>query len=192
MTGAQDQESGWPPPREGPPDSRPGFLPPVPLQKPGSDVAGRPDAVRSPSPGWGLARLTTAAILLVSAFLPWAKVTVRMEGFGQGLDRELAVEAGVNADATGQVVPVLAVVAIIMIVWGLLARVPRIGTLAAVPGLLALLSCLIFLLRLDRVGEGTGLSRALPNGLDVTAEYGLYLSLASSLLLAALCLNRRA
>ncbi|SEG60557.1 hypothetical protein SAMN04489712_107139 [Thermomonospora echinospora] len=148
--------------------------------------------MRPPSPGWGLARLATAAVLLVSAFLPWARASVRLEGFGQVLARELAAEAGVNVDGTGQVIPVFAVVAIVMIVWGLLARDSRIGALAAVPGLLALFSCLIFLLRLDRFREEAGAGRLMLGGLEVTAGYGWYLSVASSLLLIGLSLARRA
>jgi hypothetical protein len=192
MTGAQGQEDGRPPHGDEPADSRPGFLPPVSPQEPDPDAGGRSGPARPPSPGWALARLVTAAVLLVSAFLPWAKAAVRLEGFGRVIGRDLAAEAGVNADGTGQVVPVFAAVAIVMIVWGLLTRDSRIGALAAVPGALALLSCLLFLLRLDRFREEAGLGRFPLGVLEVTTGYGWYLSVASALLLIGLCLARRA
>ncbi|ACY98781.1 MULTISPECIES: hypothetical protein [Thermomonospora] len=193
MMGDQGQQEGWTPPGEDRPASspRPGFLPPAPPPDPGAAPAEPPAAARSPSAGWGLARLLTATALLVSAFLPWAKAGVRLEGFGQVLHRELATEAGVNVDGTGQLVPVFAVAAIVMIGWSLLKGDLRIGALAAVPGALALISCLVFLLRLDRFREEIGVGRMFLGGLEVSAGYGWYLSVASSLLLIGLALARR-
>ncbi|MBA9006896.1 hypothetical protein [Thermomonospora cellulosilytica] len=195
MPGDHGQDGGRRP--QGEPRPRPDFLPPEPpepvepvepVEAPG---AAAPRTRASAAPAWAAARLLTAVILLVSPFLPWARMRIRLEGFGAALDHDLVSVEGVNLDGTGQVVPVLAVVAIVMLGWGLWAADPRIGALAAVPAALSLLACLIFVLRLERIRTEYGLTRRWSAGLELTADYGWYLSLAAALLLTGLALARR-
>ncbi|HEX2315172.1 MAG TPA: hypothetical protein VHJ17_15625 [Thermomonospora sp.] len=167
-----------------PPADRPAFLPPAAPDTPPPPAAPPPRAPARTGSAWGLAGLLTAAVLLVSPFLPWAVAGVRLPGLGRAGD--LVAEAGVNVDGTGQVVPVLALVATVMLVWGLLAADPRIFALAAVPALLALLSCGLFLLRLDRLRRELSGAGPVAGPLEVSAGYGWYLAVAASLLLAGL------
>ncbi|WP_119729469.1 hypothetical protein [Thermomonospora amylolytica] len=208
MTGDHGQDGDRRPP-DGP-RPRPDFLPPVPPPEPAAPDepiepvgpvepvepaaavgAPAPRARASAAPAWAAARLLTAVVLLVSPFLPWARMRIRLEGFGATLDDDLVSVAGVNLDGTAQVVPVLAVIAIVMLGWGLLAADHRIGALAAVPAGLSLLACLIFVLRMERIRTEYGPPRRWPVGLELTADYGWYLSLAAALLLVGLALARR-
>jgi hypothetical protein len=84
---------------------------------------------------------------------------------------------------------VLAVVAIVMAFWNLVARDPRIGALAAVPAILSLVTCAIFVLRLKHVADDmpqTGLNLTY----QVSLRYGWFLAVAMSLLLTAFSLVR--
>lgn len=153
-----------------------------------------PSAARSRlfvAPAWTAARLLTASALLVSPFLPWARMRVRMRAFGVTLDNEPISVAGVNLDGTAQVVPVLAVIAIVMLGWGTLAADHRIGALAAVPAGLSLLACLLFVLRMERVRSVYDPPPHWPVDLEVALDYGWYLSLVAALLLIGLALARR-
>jgi hypothetical protein len=167
------------PPEGGPPD-------PVPAEP------GPPPAPPAPGPrraGWDLAVIAVSAVLVVSAFLPWAHAQTVLDLFGRSLVRDQGSVAGIDADNLVLAVPVLAVVAIVMAFWNLVARDPRIGALAAVPAILSLVTCGIFVLRLGDVPN------RLPDyGLDLTYQvslrYGWFLAVAMSLLLAVFSLVR--
>jgi hypothetical protein len=183
--------------QHGPRAPRPGFLPPAqasdPATTPGPEPVAGPERAAGPEPAfpgnrWALAALLPAAVLLVAPFLPWIQATLELEGLGHTLTQELGAKAGVNTDGTGQLIPVLAALALGMIGWGLLARNPRISALAAVPGLLAVLSCAIFILRLGRFRTEMGEERLLFGAMQVSAAYGWYLALAAGLLLVGLSL----
>ncbi|WP_433238502.1 hypothetical protein [Actinomadura nitritigenes] len=171
---------------------RPSFLPPE---------GAPPDAVPAepgpppepPAPprraGWDLAVIAASAVLVVSAFLPWAHAQTVLDLFGRSLVRDQGSVAGIDADNLVLAVPVLAVVAIVMAFWNLVARDPRIGALAAVPAVLSLATCGIFVLRLGGVPD------RMPNyGLNLTYQvslrYGWFLAVAMSLLLAVFSLVR--
>ncbi|WP_338741840.1 hypothetical protein [Actinomadura luteofluorescens] len=175
--------------------SRPSFLPPVdgyPPQ-PGDPAEAAPAApVPSPRRGgaaWVLALIASASALLVSAFLPWARAEVVVDLFGRSLSRDLGSVAGIDADDIVLAVPVLAVIAIALAAWDLIGRDARIGALAAVPGMLALLVCGIFVLRLGHVRDDlpqTGLDL----GYQITVRFGWYLSVIASLLVVGFSLAR--
>ena len=172
--------------------------------------AAEPPAPRprpSPAPAWTAARLLTALALLVSPFLPWARMRPRVHVFGMTVSTDPVSAAGVNLDGTAQVVPVLAVVAIVMLGWGALAAEHRIGMLAAVPAGLSLLACLLFLLRAERIHTGYGSTYGSPFSwppgsesataprlgaeLELALDYGWFLCLVAALLLTGLALTRR-
>ncbi|MEV5825358.1 hypothetical protein AB0L25_07275 [Spirillospora sp. NPDC052242] len=177
--------------------ARPQFLPP----DDGLPPPGPEDAVPEPQPepapdeprrgglGWSIALITAAAALLVSAFLPWARASVVVDLFGSAISREVATAAGIDADDVVLSVPVFAVVAIVMACWDLLARDTRITGLAAVPGVLSLLACLLFLLRLDDARDDlpTG---GLDVGYEISVLYGWYVAVAAALLVTGFSLAR--
>ncbi|CNG44898.1 Uncharacterised protein [Mycobacterium tuberculosis] len=174
--------------------SRPSFLPPVdgyppPAGEPAATAPQPPAAPARRGAPWILAMLAAAAVLLVSAFLPWAHAEVVAELFGRTLSRDLGSVAGIDADDMVLAVPVLAVVAIALACWDLIGRDARIGGLAAVPGALALLVCGIFILRLGDVRDdlpdaGLGL------GYQITVRYGWYLAVVASLFVIGFSLAR--
>ncbi|MEV3920370.1 hypothetical protein [Actinomadura coerulea] len=175
--------------------SRPSFLPPVDGYPPQHD--GPAEAVPSPpaaaprpgGAGWVLALIASASVLLVSAFLPWARAEVVVDLFGRSLSRDLGSVAGIDADDIVLAVPVLAVVAIALAAWDLIGRDARIGALAAVPGVLALLVCGIFVLRLGHVRDDlprTGLDL----GYQITVRFGWYLAVVAALLVVGFSLAR--
>ncbi|MBE1534991.1 hypothetical protein [Actinomadura algeriensis] len=176
--------------------SRPQFLPPddgPPPPAPG-DAAPPPSVPEPPAPprggvGWSLSLIASAAALLVSAFLPWARASVVVDLFGSAITREVATAAGIDADDVILSVPVFAVVAIVMASWDLLARDSRITALAAVPGVLSLLACLLFLLRLGDARDDlpTG---GLDVGYEISVQYGWYVAVAASLLVTGFSLAR--
>ncbi|MBW8483536.1 hypothetical protein [Actinomadura parmotrematis] len=148
-----------------------------------------------PPPGgasaWALATVAAAAALLVSAFLPWAHATFGVSIFGQVLPERTVTAAGIEADGTVLVVPVLAVTAIVLAVWGLLGRDRWIALLTAVPGALALVACLVFLVRLERGAEEmAGRDEVFGAQTEVALDYGWYLAVAASLLVLGLGLAR--
>ncbi|MEV4007158.1 hypothetical protein [Actinomadura sp. NPDC049753] len=175
--------------------SRPSFLPPVDGYPPQHD--GQAGTVPSPpaaSPrtggaAWVLALIAAASLLLVSAFLPWARAEVVVDLFGRSLSRDLGSVAGIDADDIVLAVPVLAVIAIALAAWDLIGRDARIGALAAVPGMLALLVCGIFVLRLGHVRDDlprTGLDL----GYQITVRFGWYLAVVAALLVVGFSLAR--
>ena len=100
----------------------------------------------------------------------------------------------IDADNLVVAVPVLAMTAIVLAFWDLIERDSRIGGLAAVPAVLALLTCGVFVLRLSDVRDNIP-GNALPeDGLDVgyeiSVQYGWYLAVAASLLLIGVSLAR--
>ncbi|MCP9954623.1 hypothetical protein [Actinomadura madurae] len=177
--------------------SRPTFLPPVdgyppPPEAPatstgdGAAPAGYPPRRGTP---WILAMIVAASALLVAAFLPWARAQVVVDLFGRTLSRDIGSLAGIDADGTVLAVPVLAVVSIALAAWDLIGRDARIGALAAVPGMLALLVCGLFVLRLDDVRDNlpdTGLDL----GYQITVRFGWYLAVIASLLVVGFSLAR--
>ncbi|WP_168221006.1 hypothetical protein [Actinomadura sp. WMMA1423] len=174
---------------------RPSFLPPVDGYPPThDDQAETVPAVPGPYPrrggaAWIAALITAASGLLVSAFLPWARAEVVVDLFGRSLSRDLGSIAGIDADDIVLAVPVLAVIAIALAAWDLIGRDARIGGLAAVPGMLALLVCGIFVLRLGDVRDDlpqTGLDL----GYQITVRFGWYLAVITSLLVVGFSLAR--
>ncbi|GAA4369180.1 hypothetical protein GCM10023088_19040 [Actinomadura verrucosospora] len=175
--------------------SRPSFLPPVdgyPPQHDGqAETVPSPPAASSRTGGaaWVLALIAAASLLLVSAFLPWARAEVVVDLFGRSLSRDLGSVAGIDADDIVLAVPVLAVIAIALAAWDLIGRDARIGALAAVPGMLALLVCGIFVLRLGHVRDDlprTGLDL----GYQITVRFGWYLAVVAALLVVGFSLAR--
>jgi hypothetical protein len=172
---------------------RPSFLPPEgdpPDAMPAEPVLPPAPAAAGPRrAGWDFAVIAAAAVLVVSAFLPWAHAQTVLDLFGRSLVRDQGSVAGIDADTIVLAVPVLAVVAIVMAFWNLVARDPRIGALAAVPAILSLVTCGIFVLRLGDVPD-----RMPDYGLDLTYQvslrYGWFLAVAMSLLLAVFSLVR--
>ncbi|MWA04403.1 hypothetical protein F8568_029310 [Actinomadura sp. LD22] len=167
------------PPEGGPPDTVPAAYGPPPA----------PPAADPRRTGWDFAVIAASALLVVSAFLPWAHAQTVIDLFGRSLVRDQGSVAGIDADNLVLAVPVLAVVAIVMAFWNLVARDPRIGALAAVPAILSLVTCGIFVLRLGHVPD------RLPDyGLNLTYQvslrYGWFLAVAMSLLLAVFSLVR--
>ncbi|WP_067461798.1 hypothetical protein [Actinomadura macra] len=181
--------------------SRPTFLPPddgYPPQDPpaGDLVGGSPPAAFGGRRGivWDLAMIILASVLLVAAFLPWARAQMVVDLLGRPLSRDLGSVAGIDADDLVVAVPVLAVLAIVLAFWDLVARDPRIGGLATVPAVLALLTCGVFVLRLSDVRDdlpGDGLPEdGLDVGYEISVRYGWYLAVAACLLLIGVSLAR--
>ncbi|NDU72928.1 hypothetical protein GWI34_09825 [Actinomadura sp. DSM 109109] len=175
--------------------SRPSFLPPVDGYPPQpADPAGTVPAAPGPVPrrggtAWVLALIAAASALLVSAFLPWARAEVVVDLFGRSLSRDLGSIAGIDADDIVLAVPVLAVIAIALAAWDLIGRDARIGALAAVPGILALLVCGIFVLRLGDVRDDLPAS-GLDLGYEITIRFGWYLAVITSLFVVGFSLAR--
>ncbi|GAA4229490.1 hypothetical protein GCM10022254_22090 [Actinomadura meridiana] len=172
--------------------ARPSFLPPVDgYPTPGEEAAH--DAVAAPPPrrgvAWIVAMGVAAAVMLVSAFLPWARAQVVVDLFGQPIGRDIGSLAGIDADDLVLAVPVLAVVAIALAFGDLVGRDARIGGLAAIPGTLALLVYGLFVLRLGDVRDNiprTGLDV----GYQITVRYGWYVGVIASLLVIGFSLAR--
>ncbi|HEY8479552.1 MAG TPA: hypothetical protein VIL71_06945, partial [Spirillospora sp.] len=186
MTGDQGSGSG----RE---KLRPSFLPPVDGYPPPPEETRDPvpaaDGERRGGAVWTLATILSGAMLLVSAFLPWARVQVIVELFGRSLGRDLGSLAGIDADGLVLAVPVLATVAIGLAFWDLVAREARAGPLAAVPGMLALFVCGVFVVRLDDVRDNLP-QTGLDFGYQISVRYGWYLAVVTSLLVAGFSLVR--
>ncbi|GLW62835.1 hypothetical protein Arub01_10790 [Actinomadura rubrobrunea] len=188
--------------RSGPEPGRPAFLPPlgghprlgealVPPAQPLVPSAA-PRASGAPpwaGPLWNAGVLVAAAVLLVSAFLPWVRARVLLSAFGQTLTRDLGTATGLDADGMAAAIPVLALAAFGMAFWGLIVDDPRVSSLTAVPGGMALVTSGVFLLRLDQtrdrlVGPDT------TYGYEITPAYGWYMAVASSLLVLGFGLAR--
>ncbi|MGP4027763.1 hypothetical protein [Actinomadura sp. 3N407] len=174
--------------------SRPSFLPPVDGYPPPPDGAWEPaSGATSAEPrrgaAWSLATITAGAVLLVSAFLPWAHAQIVIELFGRPIGRDLGSLAGIDADTMVVAVPVLAVVAIALAFWDLIGRDARIGALAAIPGTLALLVCGIFVLRLSDVSDNLP-QTGLDFGYQITVRYGWYMAVITALLVVGFSLAR--
>ncbi|TDC92725.1 hypothetical protein [Actinomadura sp. 7K507] len=187
MTGDLDSGAG----RE---RSRPSFLPPVDGYPPPQEAAWRPppgESAGQPRRGapWIVATITAAAVLLVSAFLPWAHAQMVIQLFGRPIARDLGSLAGIDADTMIVAVPVLAVVAIALAFWDLIGRDARIGGLAAIPGTLALLVCGIFVLRLGDVRDNLP-QTGLDFGYQITVRYGWYVAVIMSVLVVGFSLAR--
>ncbi|RAY12063.1 hypothetical protein DPM19_27360 [Actinomadura craniellae] len=123
------------------------------------------------------AMVAAAGVLLVSGFLPWirAEVMFRLYSYSR---------AGVEADGTGQLIPVIALLVIALAIWGLAVSDPRICLYAAAPAGLGPVCCGIFLLRLN--GLRDGLSAGSSYGFELSLGYGWWTSLATSLLVVGL------
>ncbi|TDB96528.1 hypothetical protein [Actinomadura sp. 7K534] len=176
--------------------SRPSFLPPVDGYPPPPEGMWEPaPAPAAPASGsrrgtaWIVATIAAAAVLLVSAFLPWAHAQIIVELFGRPIGRDLGSLAGIDADTLVVAVPVLAVAAIALAAWDLIGRDARIGSLAAIPGMLALLVCGIFVVRLGDVRDNLP-QTGLDFGYQISIRYGWYLAVLTSLLVAGFSLAR--
>lgn len=181
MTGDQGSEGG----RERP---RPSFLPPVdgyppPLEEETWEPVPAAPAERRGGGVWTFATIASGAALLVSAFLPWAHVQIIVELFGHPIGRDLGSLAGIDADGLVLAVPVLATAAVGLAFWDLVAREARVGPLAAIPGMLALFVCGVFVVRLDDVRDNLP-ETGLDFGYQISIRYGWYLAVVSSLLVA--------
>lgn len=186
MTGDLGSEGG----RERP---RPSFLPPVdgypPNPEPAWEPAPEAPAARRHGTAWTLATIAAAAVLLVSAFLPWAHAQIIVQLFGRPIGRDLGTLAGIDADDMVLAVPVLAVIAIALAFWDLVGRDARIGPLAAIPGMLSLLVCGIFVVRLGDVRDNLP-QTGLDFGYQISVRYGWYTAVIMSLLVTAFSLAR--
>lgn len=176
--------------------SRPSFLPPVDGYPPPPESTAEPAPAPVPAPAagrrgtaWTAATIASAAVLLVSAFLPWAHAQILVELFGQPIGRDLGSLAGIDADTMVVAVPVLAVAAIALAAWDLIGRDARIGSLAAIPGMLALLVCGIFVVRLGDVRDNLP-QTGLDFGYQISLRYGWYAAVVASLLVAGSSLAR--
>ncbi|MFB4315427.1 hypothetical protein [Actinomadura sp. 21ATH] len=193
--GARPAGGGWTAPGagteayEGRPGARPGFLPPAEERPYGHPAWGPPPEPAGQGNVWNIAVVLSAVLLLVSAFLPWAEARIAVDVFGRTLSRELGTVIGIEADGMVAAVPVLALAAAGMALWGLVGRDDRISALAAVPGALSLLVCVLFVLRLGDVKERLA-AENLAVGYEVAVVTGWYLAVAMSLLIAGFALAR--
>ncbi|MFC6881142.1 MULTISPECIES: hypothetical protein [Actinomadura] len=174
------------PPIDGYPPPEPAYEPSEPPEAPAP--YGEPPPAR-PGRAWDLASIAAAAVLLVSAFLPWAQARMVVDLFDRPVGRDLGTVAGIEADDLVIAVPVLALIAIGLAFWDLAARDPRISALGAVPGLLSLLACGLFLFRLDGVRDDLP-STGLGVGYEIGVRYGWYVAVATSLLVIGFSLAR--
>ncbi|MEV4259257.1 hypothetical protein AB0J52_39375, partial [Spirillospora sp. NPDC049652] len=140
---------------------------------------------------WSVLTVLAAVAMLVAAFLPWARLEIFIDLLGASVTNDLGAVAGIEADGTVVVVPVLALAAIVVALWGAVGRDARIASLAALPGGLVLVDCLVFALRLRRAGDRFGSEGALGSShTSVSLDYGWYLCAAASLLVVGLSLAR--
>ncbi|XVQ13426.1 hypothetical protein ACQP1W_13080 [Spirillospora sp. CA-255316] len=172
-------------------EPRPAFLPPVDGHPPQPYPAYPPPPYDPAAQGavWNIAVILAGSLLLISAFLPWAEARIVVDIFGRTLTRELGSVAGIEADTVVVAVPVLATVAIAMAFWGLIGRDVRVSALGAVPGMLSLLACALFVLRLDDLKDRLAATE-LSVGYEVAAVFGWYLAVAMSLLVVGFSLAR--
>ncbi|MFC5180896.1 hypothetical protein [Actinomadura harenae] len=182
---------------------RPRFLPPEeePAEPAEHAAAGRepepePEPARS-RPGsragtvWSVLTVLASTALLVSAFLPWAHLEMTTELLGTSFSDDLGSVAGIDADGTVVVVPVLALAAAVVALWGAVVRDVRISALAALPGALALVACVLFALRLRRTGDRYGGDGALlASHTHAALDYGWYLGVGAALLVVGVGLVR--
>jgi hypothetical protein len=138
---------------------------------------------------WNIGVIIAGSVLLVSAFLPWAEARITIDLFGRLLSRDLGSVAGLEADNVVVAVPVLAMVAIAMAFWGIVGRDTRVSALACLPGLLSLLVCGLFVLRLDDIKDRLA-AEDLSVGYEVAVDNGWYLAVAMSLLVVGFSLAR--
>ena len=179
------------------PRTRPAFLPPL-------DERGRyegyppppyPTGYAAPADpaahgsAWNIGVIVAGAVLLVSAFLPWAQARISIDLFGRVLTRDLGSVTGLEADNVVVAVPVLAMIAIAMAFWGIIGRDTRSSALAAIPGALSLLVCGLFVLRLDQIKDRLA-DENLSVGYEVAVITGWYLAVAMSLLVIGFSLAR--
>ncbi|WP_019633924.1 hypothetical protein [Actinomadura atramentaria] len=127
--------------------------------------------------------LVAAVVMLVAAFLPWVRAEYTVDFLGTRIRHDAGGVAGIDADGTVLVVPVLALAAMLMTGWGLISRDARISGLAVVPGALSALGCGLFVLRLDRARQDLAQRDSLLGSFDVSLDYGWYLAVGAALLL---------
>jgi hypothetical protein len=185
--------------------ARPDFLPPEEVTgdepgwapahgegEPEEPVAGdeaAPPPHRQRSGAWcNIVVIVASAGLLVSAFLPWVRAQVRVDAFDQTVVQDLGDAAGIEIDTMVVVVPVLALAAMAMAFWGLVTRDARVSALTAVPGALALLTCVIFLVRLGDARDDLGGEQLMP--FDISPAYGWYVALGTAMLVLGFGLLR--
>lgn len=177
---------------------RPQFLPPE--EQPPEAAAEPPEPAPAPAAAavrpragtvWSVLTVLAAGTLLVSAFLPWARLEMITELLGASVRDDLGSVAGIEADSTVVVVPVLALSASVVALWGAVGRDARIASLAALPGSLALVACALFALRLRRMGDRFGGDGALiASRTHASLAYGWYLCVAAALLVVGFSLAR--
>ena len=174
------------------PRARPAFLPPVDGHPPPPahpEVYAAPKDPAARGAAWNVGVIIAGAVLLVSAFLPWAEARLTIDLFGRVLTRDLGTVAGLEADNVVVAVPVLAMIAIAMAFWGIVGRDTRVSALAALPGALALLVCVLFVLRLGDIKDRLA-SDDLSVGYQIAVVTGWYLAVAMSLLVIGFSLAR--
>jgi hypothetical protein len=174
------------------PRARPAFLPPVDGHPPPPAYQAVYPAPRDPAAQgvlWNIGVIIAGAVLLVSAFLPWAEARITIDLFGRVLSRDLGTVAGLEADNVVVAVPVLAMIAVAMAFWGIIGRDTRVSALAALPGALSLLVCALFVLRLDEIKNRLA-SDELSVGYQIAVVTGWYLAVAMSLLVIGFSVAR--
>ncbi|MFI0354708.1 hypothetical protein [Actinomadura sp. 9N407] len=173
-------------------ETRPAFLPPADRYAEPQYPAAWPPPERAPAAQgnvWNIAVILSAVLLLISAFLPWAEARISVDIFGRRIVRELGTVVGIEADGVVVAIPVLALVAVGMAFWGLIGRDDRISALGAVPGVLSLVVCGLFVLRLGDLKERLA-ADDLAVGYQVAVVTGWYLAVAMSLLVIGFSLAR--
>lgn len=181
-------QAGGPPQPGGPPG--PGY-PGVPYQQPGPFGPGGPQAAPGRGLNWfGLVVAGAAILLLVSAVLPWVKVTLQVEGFTSGashsLDRSFN---GFEGTVGWGYLTLLCALAAggLGVVGGVLPNGRLVGA-TAIPGLLGLVSLGLAATRFDSAKSAVldGQPRALPPVVRVLLEKQLHASLDFGWFLALL------
>ncbi len=148
-----------------------------PQGSPADPPATRPEGIGP----LGLAATGSALLLLISVFLPWVTVRVSTGLFGEAVAHGSQDASGFKADGTGMLTALMAVTVLGLVAAALSTGGPRYAAAAAVPGAVAVLCCVVFLVRLQAMKDQ--LTGGPITGLDVSVSPGVgwFIALLASL-----------
>jgi hypothetical protein len=165
---------------------RPRFAPPM---EPPHVIPGPPPGPMRPAPPpaeqrgsvLGVMAAVASIVLVLSPFLPWMTVRATAGLFGESLVRETSF-SGFRADGTGTVLAISGLAALALAGSGVVLGRPKLQAGTAIAGAVALICALVFLIRLQELGNGFQTDGSgLLGDVGISPSYGWYVALAAAL-----------
>ncbi|MEU5860490.1 MULTISPECIES: hypothetical protein [unclassified Nonomuraea] len=151
----------------------------------------KPARTTSARRGAALAVAVAAALLVLTAIMPWAGIEARSDLLGGGVSDDVR---GIDV-STGLYTLLAGLAALALGVTGLLGGRPRVAALAVIPGALATLLLVMFVADPGRIGDRLSIDLGRLLSVEPVIRFGWFAALACSLaivVLSVLTLVRRA